>query len=154
MSEAISSSRSLHRLLYSSRQKFGPGVDVDAEVEAIVLTSALNNALVGVTGLLLAHEGWFVQALEGPAQAVMTTYQRILNDPRHADSRVLSAGPAEQREFGDWDMCARRISATDDAILTTLAQRQAFDPTTLSAAAALRLLKTVAGIKQRTTRVA
>lgn len=150
MPDAISSHRTLHRLLYCSQQTFPVGADPDTEVEAIVATSILNNALVQVTGLLLAHEGWFIQVLEGPAQAVMTTYQRILNDPRHADSRVLSAGPVERREFGDWDMCARRISVADDAILRTLSQRQGFDPTTLSAASALRLLTTVAGIKQRT----
>lgn len=152
MPDAISGLRSLHRLLYCSRQSLALDADPDAEIDAIITASVLNNALVQVTGLLLAHQGWFVQALEGPAQAVMTTYRRILNDPRHADSRVLSAGPADQREFGDWDMCARRISAADDAILTTLSQRQVFDPTTLSASAALRLLKTVAGIKQRAIR--
>jgi hypothetical protein len=154
MQDAISSSRSLHRLIYASRQRLPAGADVAAEVDAIVATSVLRNALVEVTGLLLAHEGWFVQILEGPAQAVMTTYQRILNDPRHADSRIISAGPADQREFADWDMCARRISPADDAILATLSQRQGFDPGSLTPAAALRLLKTVAHIKQRAGRAA
>lgn len=96
------------------------------------------------------HDGWFVQALEGPAAAVMTTYQRILNDPRHTDSRVVSAGPADAREFGDWNMCARRFSPADDAILDTLTQKRIFDPTTLTDKSALRLLKTVRGIQDRT----
>ena len=151
MQDAISSSRSLHRLIYSSRQRLPASADVAAEVDAIVATSVFKNALVEVTGLLLAHEGWFVQVLEGPAQAVMTTYQRILNDPRHSECRILSAGPVPQREFSDWDMCARQIGMADAAILRTLSQRQNFDPSALPASAALRLLKTVAGIKQRTT---
>nr|QQZ52132.1 hypothetical protein JKL49_02120 [Phenylobacterium glaciei] len=63
---------------------------------------------------------------------------------------MLSAGPASGREFGDWNMCARRVSAADDAILDTLSQRQVFDPTTLTDLAALRLLKAVRGIQDRT----
>lgn len=149
MPDSISGRRTLHRLLYCSRQTFAPGTDPEAEIEAIVTASVRNNARIELTGLLLAHQGWFLQALEGPAQSVMTTYQRILNDRRHAESRVLAAGPVERREFGNWNMCARRISAADDAILTTLSQRDGFDPTRLSAAAALRLLTAVAGIKQR-----
>lgn len=98
----------------------------------------------------MIHGGWFVQALEGPAEAVMTTYRRILDDPRHASAKVLSAGPANAREFGDWNMCARRMSDADDAILDALAQRQAFQPDRLSGTAALRLLKAVRAIQQRT----
>jgi len=150
MSQAISGSRSLHRLIYASRQAFAPDMAPDDEIEALIRASIRNNRLTALTGLLLVHDGWFVQALEGPAAAVMTTYQRILNDRRHTDSRVVSAGPAEVREFGDWNMCARRFSPADDAILDTLAQKQAFDPTALTDKSALRLLKAVRGIQDRT----
>ncbi|WP_421933821.1 BLUF domain-containing protein [Phenylobacterium sp.] len=150
MSQAISGSRSLHRLIYASRQAFAPDMVADDEIDALIRASIRNNRLTSLTGLLLVHDGWFVQALEGPATAVMTTYQRILNDPRHTDSRVISAGPADAPEFGDWNMCARRFSPADDAILDTLAQKQAFDPATLSDKAALRLLKAVRGIQDRT----
>jgi hypothetical protein len=146
----ISGSRTLHRLIYASRQSIAPG-DLDHEVGEIVRASIARNREVGLTGLLLVHDGWFVQALEGAAEAVMTTYRRILDDARHTDEKVLSAGPAQARAFGDWNMCARRFSAADDAILDALAQRQAFHPAALSGAAALRLLKAVRDIQDRTT---
>ncbi|MBI1197599.1 MAG: hypothetical protein GC203_07040 [Phenylobacterium sp.] len=148
--DAISSSRTLHRLIYASRQRIAPG-DLDNALGEIIRASIARNREVGLTGLLLVHDGWFVQALEGAAEAVMTTYRRILDDPRHDDLKLLSAGPADAREFGDWNMCARRLSAADDAILDALAQREAFRPATLSGAGALRLLKAVRGIQHRTT---
>ena len=151
MSE-ISSSRSLHRLLYASRQKFAPHMVADDEIDNLIRASIRNNRGVSITGLLLVHGGWFVQALEGPAAAVMTTYNRIANDPRHEHAKVISAGPADSRVFGDWNMCARRFSKADEAILDTLDQRTAFDPASLTPASVLRLLKAVRGIQDRTER--
>lgn len=143
----ILSRRSLHRLIYVSRQR--PMADVDAQVDAIVRASIRNNRESAITGLLLVHEGYFVQALEGPAEAVLTTYGRIVDDPRHDAARVIVAGPAEQREFGGWNMCARRFSAVDDAILDALALRSAFDPARLTPRNGLRLLKAVRDIQDR-----
>lgn len=150
MSQEISSSRTLHRLIYASRQAFAVDMNPDEEIDAVIAASIRNNRAAAITGLLLVHDGWFLQALEGPAEAVMVTYQRILNDPRHAESRVIFAGPASGREFGDWHMCARRVSAADNAILDTLSQRQVFDPAKLTDRSALRLLKAVRGIQDRT----
>lgn len=146
---SISGSRKLHCLIYCSRQKIAPA-DLDYEVGAIIQTSTRNNRDAAITGLLLVHDGWFLQALEGPYEPVMTTYRRILQDPRHESSTVLSAGPAQARAFGDWSMCARRMSPADDAILDTLQVRQAFAPATFSANSALRLLTAVRGIQART----
>ncbi|WP_296600807.1 BLUF domain-containing protein [Phenylobacterium sp.] len=149
MSAISSSSRALHRLIYASRVAI-PAADVEHEVGAIIRASIRNNREHALTGLLLVHDGWFVQALEGPAQAVMERYGRIVDDPRHADAKVLAAGPAEAREFGDWNMCARDMSAADEAILDALALRAAFQPAGLSGPSALRLLRAVRGIQERT----
>src|SRR6478609_8978567 len=94
---AVSASRTLHRLIYASRERIG--ADLDHELGTIIRASIANNREVSVTGLLLVHAGWFLQALEGPAEAVMTTYGRIARDKRHSDCKILSAGPAERREF-------------------------------------------------------
>jgi hypothetical protein len=150
MSEEISSSRSLHRLIYASRQAFAPGQVPDEEIDSLIRASIRNNRADSITGLLLIHSGWFVQALEGPAQAVMTTYRRIVDDKRHDDAKLICAGPAGQREFADWNMCARRFSTADDAILDTLEQRASFEPHRLTDRSALRLLKAVRGIQERT----
>jgi hypothetical protein len=144
----ISGSRTLHRLVYASRQAIEP-VRVNDEVDEIIRASIRNNRDVAITGLLLIHDGWFLQALEGPAEAVMVTYRRILDDPRHKEARVLAAGPATLREFANWNMCARRMSHADDAILVTLSQRD-IDFATLGGDQALKLLKVVRGIQRRT----
>ena len=145
----ISGSRTLHRLIYASRQEIAEA-DLEEAVGQIIQASIRNNREVAVTGLLLVHEGFFLQALEGPAEAVLTTYGRICNDPRHHEAKVLHAGPAEARAFGDWNMCARRVTPADDAILNTLSMRTAFEPHRLTGPAALRLLKAVRGIQART----
>lgn len=152
MSTEISHSRGLHRLIYASSQSFAPGMSPDEEIDALIRASIRNNRADSITGLLLVHAGYFIQALEGPAAAVMTTYRRILDDPRHSEPSIIFAGPAETREFADWNMCARRFSNADDAILDTLNQRAAFDPARLSPPSALRLLKAVRGIQERTAR--
>lgn len=145
----ISNSRTLHRLIYASR--ISPGVQpmLDDQLSRIVATSVTNNAKVQITGLLLACGEWFLQALEGGAVTVMTTYGRILNDPRHTSPSILFSGPAEARVFGAWNMCGQRLNPSDEAILTTLRQKGEFDPSTMAPAAALRLLQTVGGIKAR-----
>jgi hypothetical protein len=145
----ISASRTLHRLIYASRNTI-PAIDLNEEVGAIIRASIRRNREVAITGLLLVHDGHFLQVLEGPAEAVMTTYGRIREDPRHADATVLGAGPAPGRSFADWNMCARHITPADDAILETLSMRSAFDPHRLPAGSALRLLEAVRGIQQRT----
>jgi hypothetical protein len=121
----------------------------DDELGGIIRSSIRNKRAVSLTGLLLMHDGWFLQALEGPAEAVMTTYGRIARDKRHFDCTILSAGPAQAREFGDWNMCARRLSQADDAILDALHQHEICAPAKLSGRAALRLLKAVRGIQDR-----
>ena len=144
----ISGARTLHRLIYASQSRLETA-DTDQTVEEIIRISAHNNRKAGVTGLLLVHDGWFVQALEGAAEAVMTTYGRILRAPRHSEAVVLSAAPTETRSFAEWDMCARRLGPADDAILDTLSQRGRFEPHRLNGEAALRLLTAVRGIQNR-----
>ena len=148
----VSSRKGLHRLVYFSR--FGAlfptaEPDQDDAIRSIVSVSIRNNRQRHITGLLLSHQHWFIQALEGPAEAVMTTYGRILSDPRHRAAQILGAGPAPAREFANWNMCARRLSTVDDAILATLAHKGTFDPTALSLGAALNLLKAVRGVQSR-----
>ena len=148
----FSTRKGLHRIVYFSRFSglfpTSPA-DQDEEVGAIVRASIRNNRECAITGLLLSHQQWFLQALEGPAEAVMTTYNRILSDPRHIDATVIGAGPAEARAFANWNMCARRLSAADDAILATLDIKGALDPAALSLEKATKLLMAVKNIQSR-----
>jgi hypothetical protein len=139
----------LQRLIYTSRQNLPPDAPLDEVVSDIIQTSIRNNRERAITGLLLVHEGWFVQALEGPGPAVRERYERIAADPRHADARVLEIESASARAFGDWNMCARTLSDADDALLDALAERGSLAPERLDARNALRLLKAVRDIQGR-----
>jgi len=141
---------SLHRMIYYSRQTPAVTQDLDAQVRKIIQVSIANNRADDITGLLLTVQGFFVQALEGSPKAVQTAYGRILNDTRHIDAAVISAGAAERRLFSDWNMCARAIAPSDKAILDVIDKKGPFDPRLLSQESALRLLTTVAGIQRRT----
>lgn len=75
-----------------------------AALSRLLETSRRNNSACGVTGMLLFHDGNFIQALEGPTASVGRTFDRIKQDKSHGD--VLAVGPMkiEQRYFPDWSM--------------------------------------------------
>jgi len=74
------------------------------ELDGILRTSRRNNAAVGVTGLLIVGGRRFLQALEGPSDAVMQTYDQIKADARHFAAVTLDNRPISQRGFPDWAM--------------------------------------------------
>ena len=73
-------------------------------LEDILAVSRRNNGRHGVTGLLLAGGRRFLQALEGPSDAVLSTYGRICADGRHGAIVQLGCRNVEARQFGEWSM--------------------------------------------------
>jgi hypothetical protein len=84
----------------------------------ILRTSRRNNGRDSITGLLYADGVRFMQALEGPADAVEAAYQRIKADPRHRAPVILSRRDVDAREFGDWEMAERRPGQGGDAFVS------------------------------------
>lgn len=76
-------------------------------LNAILQHSRHNNALDGITGLLWSDGERFAQIIEGDAQAIGETMERIRADSRHHDIVVLRDGPISERQFGDWSMQLR-----------------------------------------------
>lgn len=92
------------RLLYISTAR----APVTPELLSDILrTSRRNNAAAGVTGLLIVGGRRFLQALEGPAEAALTTYARIARDPRHFAIVQLARETITERQFPDWAMGAQ-----------------------------------------------
>ena len=85
---------------------------------------------------------------------MQSTLKRVNADARHCEVKVLGAEFIASRAFGRWAMCANDLTAADDDILKVLDARGAFDPYTMPAASALRLLKTIADIHNRQTQPA
>jgi hypothetical protein len=71
------------------------------------------NALNGLTGLLMFDGVRFLQVLEGPPDAVQSTFERIAKDRRHFALVMLRDHEIVQRAFGGWAMLCRDVAADD-----------------------------------------
>ena len=98
-----------------------------ALLDDILAASRRNNVRCGVTGLLVSGGKRFLQVLEGPDQAVLATYARIQNDPRHFAFVALSTKPVEARAFGDWSMAYHQGGAAADGDLVEVVEALAAD---------------------------
>jgi hypothetical protein len=134
----------LQRLIYASR--WSPGLDrrIAGEVRRIVQASIPRNRDGELTGLLLAHDGWFVQALEGGRPAIAAAMDRIFRDRRHGGVHILSSGAVEGRAFRDWSMAAAMAGPEVQPFLTELGMAAEFDARRLDGPAAFRLMLALA----------
>jgi hypothetical protein len=97
----------LVRLVYASEaaadsNNTGQGIELD--VRQILTESRSNNAQTGVGGVLYYDNGYFFQCLEGQRDAVMATYQRTCNDPRHKNTQLLLNSFTTRRLFQEGSM--------------------------------------------------
>ncbi|MCR9257832.1 MAG: BLUF domain-containing protein [Alphaproteobacteria bacterium] len=76
----------------------------DSDVRHLVQVSQRNNALYGITGVLIWTGSSFVQVLEGTRSAVKNTLVRIGADPRHLGIHEISSQWVERRIFPAWSM--------------------------------------------------
>jgi len=83
----------------SARQRLS-----DEDLEALLLRARARNHSLGVTGVLLHHDGSFLQYFEGPAEGVRTVYDHIVRSPLHTGLIELLHAPIPQRTFGAWEM--------------------------------------------------
>lgn len=70
----------------------------------IAEVSRTHNCKVGITGVMLYHDGSILQVLEGEKKAVETLFAKIENDDRHIQIMVLMKRASESREFQGWRM--------------------------------------------------
>ena len=94
-----------------------------ALLDDILAASRRNNQRCGVTGLLVSGGKRFLQVLEGPDQAVLATYARIQNDPRHFAFVSLATKPIEERAFGQWSMAFHEGHAAAEGYLVALVEQ-------------------------------
>ena len=66
--------------------------------------------MVGVTGMLLYHDGNFFQYLEGPARGLEVVMERVRRSRRHHSLYIHFKGAIERRHFGDWSMDVADLS--------------------------------------------
>ena len=100
----------MRQLLYVSNTlpDLTPGV-----LDDILTTSRRNNAMMGITGLLLYIDGGFLQMLEGDELALRELYGRISADHRHSDLRLMLDRETGARAFPAWGMGFERPCMDD-----------------------------------------
>lgn len=84
-----------------------------SQLTALLEKSRGNNAKIGISGLLLYHDGNFMQLLEGDESVVRTTHARIVGDPRHTGCITLVQKAVATRTFPDWTMGFRDLASAD-----------------------------------------
>lgn len=72
-----------------------------------------------LTGMLMTVGDHFVQILEGKRNTVLALVERIKQDPRHTDFRVLAVRPISERVFGHWAM---RLIRLEDRLYLGIAE--------------------------------
>jgi hypothetical protein len=129
----------LVQLVYFSKSNSKPATKND-DIKAIHKTASEANGRLGISGLLLFSNEYFLQALEGPRQQVNDLYFRILNDPRHTHAQILCYRDIYKRDFSEWAMGWANESLAHSDIYFQYCTTKKFDPTELTGDSAHALL--------------
>lgn len=97
----------LERMLYASTAT--GRTDSLLNMATILGESQRNNDRDGLTGALGAHDGRFIQVIEGPTAVLDGLLRRLAGDPRHRDIVILDRRPITQRQFTGWSMTSSRL---------------------------------------------
>lgn len=113
-----------------------------ADLVELLRTSHRNNQRDRISGMLLYHEGSFMQVLEGEPELVHATYARIVKDPRHRSVIKLTEAALPERNFGSWAMSFKdtRDLGPDDLAAYSLFLKEPLDAQRYGGHRALSLL--------------
>lgn len=129
----------LSRLIYTSRHDNSRVETLDT----ILGTSRRNNARDHVSGALVISDRHFLQVLEGERSVIAACFLRIIQDPRHREIQVISAGDQKQRLFHEWTMHRIDAARIKQGILARYSSGGTFDPVRLSEQAIADLCRTL-----------
>jgi hypothetical protein len=106
----------------------------EEELRHLLRAARSNNEASGVTGMLVYSRGQFLQALEGESGPVISTFDRISADVRHAELKTLQRGNHADQWFANWSMgfhsaqkAAAQVSVSDRINLGALDEFSAVD---------------------------
>ncbi|MGU3656671.1 BLUF domain-containing protein [Methylobacterium fujisawaense] len=105
-------------MLYISQKLATPD-----EITDIVEISRARNAVLDVTGALVALQHWFAQILEGSGGSIDTLMTSISRDRRHRDVQILVYEDIKERQFPDWTLAYNGSAHFVDGLIEVLAVR-------------------------------
>lgn len=85
----------------------------DTDLKDILQVARATNNTLGITGMLLYRDGFFIQALEGDEAQVVPLFEKIATDARHRNVLMVYKNAIVARNFGDWLMGFNKISDDD-----------------------------------------
>jgi hypothetical protein len=88
-----------------------------ADLSELLASTRERNHADGLTGVMLYAGGHFIQTLEGPEDAVDTTFERIGRDTRHRDVYIALREEIATRAFPDWSMGFETVDLDEAAAL-------------------------------------
>lgn len=99
-------------LLTISYRSVTRSIEPIRDIAAIMSESLARNAEEDISGLLLFDGNYFLQTIEGPAEAVSDLFLKIAEDPRHRDVVPCGIGMISERTFPNWGMKLMGPNAT------------------------------------------
>lgn len=105
-----STSQDMISLVYVSS---AVGVFTSDQLVELLRGARERNSTDDITGMLLYRSGNFIQVLEGPAAAVVATFQRISSDGRHSGVITILRRDIDERDFSDWSMGFEDLSGLE-----------------------------------------
>ncbi|MGQ7845821.1 BLUF domain-containing protein [Granulosicoccus sp. 3-233] len=100
-SDAVEEVETVYQILYISAATHD---FTEEELQELLTLARTKNEERGVSGMLLFHEGSFIQALEGKQEHVEEIYGKIGQDSRHTETQILFKGDIDHRDFDGWSM--------------------------------------------------
>jgi hypothetical protein len=100
----------MYQLVYVSSARADLGED---DLKDILLHARTANRVLGISGMLVYLDGYFLQVLEGRRECVRDLYAKIEPDRRHSGAKVLIESDIAKPAFPDWSMGFRKASRDD-----------------------------------------
>lgn len=95
----------------------------EVDLEDIYQTAREQNALDGISGLLVFNGTHFLQIIEGSEAAIEDLIERLRRDQRHTGFEIRDRRKVETRSFPDWSMELVRVKASYFEARDTIADR-------------------------------
>ena len=95
---------SLRQIIYTSQasEQFNKRSLLD-----LLHTSRGYNTIDNISGVLMHRDGYFLQIIEGEQDVIEDLFQRLNNDTRHKNIKMILDRSVERRLFSNWAMgCA------------------------------------------------
>lgn len=102
--------KNILRILYSSKTHDRLS---ETDLTKLLHQSRENNQRTEIHGILCYNHSDFIQVLEGPETTVIKLYQKILNDDRHHDCKLINICLSNKYIFNSWSMGYIDISHGD-----------------------------------------